>query len=122
MGELEIPSDLENDSMPNPEFEQISANREQRTKWYKEGIFEQRSDELWCCSGMTYSTKIAVEANKGKSKCSFEEMVPKEYHTHKKVFSEEESHQLPKHQPWDHTIDLKSDAPETIKSKVYPMP
>ena len=49
-------------------------------------------------------------------------MVPKEYHRHAKVFSEEESHRLPKPQPWDHTIDLKPDAPETLRSKVYPMP
>ena len=49
-------------------------------------------------------------------------MVPKEYHRHAKVFSEEESHRLPKPQPWDYTIDLKPDAPETLRSKVYPMP
>lgn len=49
-------------------------------------------------------------------------MVPKKYQQHAKVFSEEESHRLPKSQPWDHTIDLKEGAPETLKSKVYPMP
>jgi hypothetical protein len=49
-------------------------------------------------------------------------MVPTEYLKHRKVFSEKESHRLPKHQPWDHTIDLKPDAPQQIKSKVYPMP
>ena len=49
-------------------------------------------------------------------------MIPPEYLNHRKVFSEEESHRLPKYQPWDHSIDLKPDAPETLKSKVYPMP
>ena len=49
-------------------------------------------------------------------------MIPPEYLNHRKVFSEKESHRLPKHQPWDHSIDLKPDAPETLKSKVYPMP
>lgn len=49
-------------------------------------------------------------------------MVLEEYQRHAKVFSEEESHRLPKSQPWDHTIDLKEGAPETLKSKVYPMP
>lgn len=49
-------------------------------------------------------------------------MVPAEYLRHAKVFSETESHRLPQHQPWDHTIDLKPDAPEMLKSKVYPMP
>ena len=49
-------------------------------------------------------------------------MVPAAYHKFAKVFSENESQRLPKHQFWDHTIDLKPDAPETLKSKVYPMP
>ena len=48
-------------------------------------------------------------------------MVPPEYHRHAKVFSEEESQRLPKNQPWDHGIDLKPEAPETIRSKSYPM-
>jgi hypothetical protein len=38
------------------------------------------------------------------------------------VFSEQESDRLPEHKPYDHTIDLKPDAPETLQSKVYPMP
>jgi hypothetical protein len=38
------------------------------------------------------------------------------------VFSEQESDRLPKHKLYDHTIDLKLDAPETLQSKVYPMP
>ena len=75
---------------------------------------------MW--AGFTYSTKLAAEANQAKAQRTFEEMVPKEYHRHAKVFSEEESHRLPKHQPWDHTIDLKPDAPETLRSKVYPLP
>uniref|UniRef100_A0A0W0GEX3 Putative reverse transcriptase-rnase h-integrase n=1 Tax=Moniliophthora roreri TaxID=221103 RepID=A0A0W0GEX3_MONRR len=35
--------------------------------------------------------------------------------------NQEESYRLPEHKPYDHTIDLKLDAPETIQSKVYPM-
>jgi hypothetical protein len=63
-----------------------------------------------------------MKAGEGKIKETFEELVPKEYQCHAKVFSETESHRLPKHQPWDHTIDLKPDAPETLKTKVYLMP
>jgi hypothetical protein len=63
-----------------------------------------------------------MKAGEGKVKKMFEELVPKEYQCHAKVFSETESHRLLKHQPWDHTIDLKPDAPETLKTKVYPMP
>jgi hypothetical protein len=33
-----------------------------------------------------------------------------------------ESECLPEHKPYDHAIDLKPETPETIRSKVYPMP
>jgi hypothetical protein len=49
-------------------------------------------------------------------------MVSKEYHKYSKVFSEIDSHCLPQHRPWNHAIDLKPDAPKTLKSKVYPIP
>jgi hypothetical protein len=68
------------------------------------------------------STKLAIEAGKGRVKKLLEELVPKKCQCHAKVFLESESHKLPKHQPWDHTIDLKPNAPETLKTKVYPMP
>lgn len=126
MGEVEIPSDSEQpqqDNQPVTDFQQIPANREKRSEWVKAGILDLRSDELWCCVGsMTYSTKLAAEVNEKKAKRTFEEMVPKQYCRHAKVFSEKASHRLPKPQPWDHTIDLKPDAPEVLKSKVYPMP
>ena len=48
-------------------------------------------------------------------------MIPPEYRDFKKVFSEEESARLPAHQPWDHAIELVPGAPQTMKTKVYPM-
>ncbi len=48
-------------------------------------------------------------------------MVPLQYHQHKKVFSEEASHQFPPKQPWDHVIDLLPEAPKTLNCKVYPL-
>ena len=74
------------------------------------------------CAGFTLSTELAAKANEFKAKRTLEEMVPEEYRKYIKVFSEVESQRLPEHQPWDHTIDLKEGAPETLKSKVYPMP
>jgi hypothetical protein len=62
-----------------------------------------------------------MKASEGKVKKTFKELVPKKYQRHTKVFSETKSYRLPKHQPWDHTIDLKSNAPETLKTKIYPM-
>ena len=32
--------------------------------------------------------------------------IPPEFHQYSKVFSNEEAQRLPKHQPWDHPIDL----------------
>jgi len=32
--------------------------------------------------------------------------IPLEFHQYAKVFSNEEAQQLPKHQPWNHKIDL----------------
>lgn len=48
-------------------------------------------------------------------------MILAEYQRYTKVFSEEESHRLPKHKPWDHTIELKESAPEAIHSRVFSM-
>ena len=49
-------------------------------------------------------------------------MVPEQYRDYAKVFAEVDSQRLPDHRPWDHSIDLKPDAPEMIRSKVNPMP
>ncbi|ESK81920.1 pro-pol protein [Moniliophthora roreri MCA 2997] len=103
------------------QYQRIMGNRKQRRKWWKEGILEDTMDELWVAAGVTYSAELAYEESKKKGKRSMEEIVPAEFHKYRKVFSEEESHHLPEHKPYNHTIDLKPDAPETIQSKVYPM-
>jgi len=48
-------------------------------------------------------------------------MVPEPYRDFGKVFSESASERLPAHQPWDHAIELVPGAPETMRTKVYPM-
>ena len=103
-------------------FQKINANRIQRRQWVRAGILTNATDEVWCAAGYTLSTKLAAEVNLAKETKTFEQMVPSHYHKYRKVFSEEESHRLPEHKPWDHAIDLKPDAPETLRSKVYPMP
>jgi RNase H-like domain found in reverse transcriptase/Reverse transcriptase (RNA-dependent DNA polymerase)/Integrase zinc binding domain/Chromo (CHRromatin Organisation MOdifier) domain/Integrase core domain len=102
--------------------ERIAANRQQRRRWSKTKVLEDPSDRLWCAAGYTYSTELAEKAGKSKPKRTFEEIVPKEYRQYAKVFSEAESERLPEHKPYDHSIDLKPETPETIRSKVYPMP
>ena len=49
----------------------------------------------------TISTALTKEATK-----STVEVIPLAFCTYRKVFSDEEAQQLPKHQPWDHKIDL----------------
>ena len=99
----------------------VDTSRRQRRKLLKEGILEHATEELWCNASYTYSTELAIQA-KDKQTKTMEEMIPEPYRDFSKVFSEAESERLPQHQPWDHPIELKPDAPETIRSKVYPMP
>jgi hypothetical protein len=60
-------------------------------------------DELAIQSKTTTSMGIAAKATP-KQPLSH---IPAQYHNYSKVFSETASHQLPKHQPWDHVIELK---------------
>jgi hypothetical protein len=45
--------------------------------------------------------------------------LPNEYKRHAKVFSEEEAQHFSGPRIWDHTIDLRKDAPATLNAKVY---
>uniref|UniRef100_A0A0W0FTD6 Putative reverse transcriptase-rnase h-integrase n=1 Tax=Moniliophthora roreri TaxID=221103 RepID=A0A0W0FTD6_MONRR len=73
-------------------YQRIMGNRKQRRKWWKEGILEDTTDELWVAAGVTYSAELAYEESKKKEKRSMEEIVPAEFHKYRKVFSEEESY------------------------------
>jgi hypothetical protein len=100
----------------------INANQCTCRSWKAKGLVTDMTDELWITAGFTYSQKVTEEANKSKRAWTFKEIVPEQYQDFSKVFSEQESDRLPEHKPYDHTIDLKLDAPETLWSKVYPMP
>jgi hypothetical protein len=45
--------------------------------------------------------------------------LPKEYQQHAQVFSEEKAQHFPEPRIWDHTIELKKDAPPTLPGKIY---
>jgi hypothetical protein len=94
----------------------------ERWAWIKARIITDASDEIWVCAEYTLSIKLTIEAGEDKTKKTFEEFVPKKYQCHAKVFLEAESHRLPKHQSWDHTINFKPNAPKILKIKIYPMP
>jgi hypothetical protein len=105
-----------------PRFQWIAANHVQQRQWMKQGLLEHDSNKLWVAAGYMHSTQLAAEVNLAKKAKTIEEMIPVEYQRYSKVFSEIESEHLPDHKLTDHAIDLKLDAPETIQSKVYPMP
>ena len=63
------------------------------------------------------STELAQKAGQYTQKVE----VPKQYQQFARVFDEKASHRLPKHQPWDHTIDLKPDALSSLNCKIYPL-
>jgi hypothetical protein len=68
------------------------------------------------CTARGASTELAINAQPRK-----EVTLPPEYQRFASVFSEEESQRFPPSRTWDHAITLKSDAPEAINCKVYPM-
>ena len=43
------------------------------------------------------------------------------YQQHAKIFSEQESQQLPKHTVWDHAIELLPGAPSTLPGRLLPL-
>ena len=68
----------------------------------------------------TVAQQLAEQATNKKER-TWQELVPKRYHLHGKVFSEKESEHFPSRRHWDHAIDLKSDAPTSIDCQVYPL-
>jgi hypothetical protein len=103
------------------ELTRIAANCMERRQLLSEKVLDTSQDEIFCLASFTYSQQIAEKANCTKGIRTFEEMVPEHYRDFAKVFSEEESHRLPQHQPWDHTIDLEPNAVTHWKVKSYPM-
>jgi hypothetical protein len=63
------------------------------------------------------STELAIQA--GQNQVAAE--VLKVYEQFVKLFSNEALSRFPPSRPWDHTIDFKPTAPDTLPCKVYPM-
>jgi hypothetical protein len=100
----------------------ISANRQTCSIWWNDRLLTLQTDEMWCATGYIYSQQNAKEASKGKALRTLDKIVPEHYWDFSKVFSKEESNWLPMHKVYNRVIDLKPDAPELLRSKVYPMP
>lgn len=63
---------------------------------------------------------IAIEQSRTKAQKTFEQTVPAEYHQYRDVFSEETFDTLPQSRPYDHAIELDTDA-KPYCGKLYPM-
>jgi hypothetical protein len=68
----------------------------------------------------TVAQQLAEQAA-DKTVRTWDQIVPPHYHEHTKVFSEEAAHHFPESHEWDHAINLKPDAPNTLDCKVYPL-
>ena len=79
---------------------------------YAYDVLDQESN-IWA----NISTELAQKAGQYTKKVE----VPSQYQQFAKVFNEEASHRLPRHQPWDHSIDLKPNAPSSLNCKIYPL-
>jgi hypothetical protein len=75
---------------------------------------------LWLQKAMMAMQLAAEEAAKRKKR-TWDEIVPKCYHRYGRIFQEEASECFPAPQKWDHTIDLKEDAPSSIDCRIYPL-
>ncbi len=64
--------------------------------------------------------QLAIDALDKQEK-TWQELVPKQYHKFGSIFSEKDSERFPGTRKWDHTIDLKTDAPTSIDCHVYPL-
>ena len=99
-----------------PVIARIVVGRRLRTKTQRlqEKIFQELERES--------SLKgISIELSREAGKNTQEVTVPEEYQRHAKIFDPVESKKLPPSRPWDHTITLKPDAPDTIDCKLYPL-
>ena len=73
-----------------------------------------------CVAKTTVAQQLAEQAT-DKTVRTWDQIVPAYYHKHAKVFSEEAAHRFPESHEWDHAINLKPGAPNTMDCKVYPL-
>ncbi len=86
-------------------------------KWDKESP---KLEKIEWAKKVTIAQQLAEKATDKKEQ-TWEELVPMQYYRHGKVFSEWAFEQFLEKRPWDHTIDLKTNAPASIDSRVYPL-
>src|SRR6267142_3044665 len=73
-------------------------------------------EEIW------KTTVTQQMAEKYHDKPSKTAVIPPEYQSHAKVFSEKEAERFPPSREWDHWIPLKKDALDSINAKMFSLP
>ena len=68
----------------------------------------------------TVAQQIAEQAA-DKTTCTWDQIVPPQYHAHAKVLSEDATQHFPEPHNWDHAIDLKLNTSNSLDCKVYPL-
>ena len=63
----------------------------------------------------TQASKLAEQEQSTKKAAP----LPEHYQRHAHVFSKQEAQRFPGPRLWDHTIELKKDAPTTLPGKIY---
>jgi hypothetical protein len=80
----------------------------------KQSIVRQLEAE---CHVQGVATDLAIQAGAEQKQAK----LPKEYQEFVRLFSDKAADRFPPSREWDHTIDLKPGAPDTMDCKVYPM-
>jgi hypothetical protein len=69
------------------------------------------------CTIRGVATDLAIQAGEQQTDAT----LPEEYQEFARLFNDEAADRFPPEREWDHTIDLKPGAPDTLDCKVYPM-
>jgi hypothetical protein len=80
----------------------------------KQSIIRQLESE---CTIRGVATKLAIHAGEQQ----IDTTLPPECQEFARLFNDEAADRFPPSREWDHTIDLKPGAPDTLDCKVYPM-
>jgi hypothetical protein len=84
------------------------------SKDMKQSIVRQLDSE---CTIWGVATDLAIQAGAEQQEAE----LPAEYQEFTQLFSDEAADRFPPSREWDHAIDLKPGAPNTLDCKVYPM-
>jgi hypothetical protein len=84
------------------------------SKQTKQSIVRQLDTE---CTIRGVATNLAIQAGEQQT----DAILPKEYQEFARLFNDKAADRFPPEREWDHAIDLKPGAPDSLDCKIYPM-